>query len=316
VIGGVAAGPARAQDELPPTDTPDGGAATQPPPTGAAQPTPPPAPSGTTSATPPSGYQVPPPPPARSERYPSVALTEDRYLESAETRDLRIPSRIATRLRVLDRDFTALSARGGSSIVDGVLAIISGGLSITLGLIIAADSEDQNLPMFLYIIGGAAVARGVIDIAMTPDPSDPAIVFSHMPMGSVREVRARLNYGESALEELADETRLARLLDAGISIGAGAGFTTYYLAENDIAHAPVLDVFLLIGAAISIVSGVINLVSRSEAERRWEAYSDLRSRLRRERRDEVIRRRRSKPTAHLGIGGVPSGAGIVLRGQF
>ena len=292
--------PSTSSGELQPTAPPPAGSATvPPPPSGQAIPEPPSAPPSA-----PRQYATP------GARYPTVPDGEASALESAETRSLRIPSRVATRLRVLDRDFTALGARGGNGIVDGVLAIVSGGLSITIGLLVGDSS--RNLSNFLFIIGGAAVARGVIDLALTPDPSDAAIEFGHMPMGTVDEVKLRLRYGETALEDLADETRLARLLDAGVSIGAGVGFSTLFLVQNDLDAVEPLDWFLLIGAAISVVSGVINLVSRSEAERRWDAYSELRDRLRRERHEE----RASRLEAHVGATLIPGGAAVGVHGSF
>src|SRR5688572_24141128 len=92
-----------------------------------------------------AGGRTPRPPPdyptedggfVRGGRYPldpgSVALLE--------TQGFRISSRVATKLRVLDRNFAALAARGGSSIVDGILSIITGGLAITFAVIIDEEA--------------------------------------------------------------------------------------------------------------------------------------------------------------------------------
>jgi hypothetical protein len=64
---------------------------------------------------------------------------------------------------------------------------------------------------------------------------------------------------------------------------------------------------------------LINLLSRSEAERRWAAYEELRDRLRREQRQE--RRRRRNPAnggIQVGAGPLPDGQGgaAVIQGRF
>jgi hypothetical protein len=145
------------------------------------------------------------------------------------------------------------------------------------------------------------VARGIVDLTIMPNAQDAAIAFAHMPMTTVPEVRDRLRYGEHELESLADRTRHARVLDASISIGVGAAFVPLYLGPNDWKVNDAVDYFVLIGSAISVISGLINLLTRSEAERRWAAYRELRSRLIREHRERVRQRRlngvRSAPSS-------------------
>lgn len=278
----------------------------------------PPPPPGSTTApepgedTPPSSYDVPPPP--TEGRYPAAATraSDGAIAETAaETEGVRIPSRIATRLRVLDADLNVLSSRGSNGLVDGILSILSGGLSITLGFVI---NDDSPIATWLFLYGGANVARGILNIALAPDPSEHAIQFSHMPMGTVGEVKARLRYGEESLESLADRSRLVRILDASINIASGAAIVPLYFSQKDEGDPLVSDAFdtiVLIAAGISVISGVISLLTRTEAERRWAAYEGLRDRLVRERRDQ-LRRRRTAPT--VGAGPLPNGGGAVTVG--
>jgi len=248
----------------------------------------------------------PPPPPDRSPSAPDDGVTDhfgtfpeqdalglegpasDREsrrrrrgaLLDAETRGLQIPNHVATRLRILDRDLTSIAARSGGAVVDGVLSIVAGAVSISLGVVF----RNEPLAQFLYLVGGAAVARGVLGITLLPDAEEPAIRFGHMPMTSVREVRARLAYGESALEYLAERARLARLLDGGLNLAVGVAIIPTWLGPNDFTLSGIEDYFVLIAAGISILSGVISLLSETDAERRWGAYRDLRDRLAAERR--------------------------------
>jgi len=220
-----------------------------------------------------------PPPPAESPPPPSYGESGERRYPSgggeASAEGVRVPSRVATRLRVLSDDFSALAGRGSSALVDGILSIVTGGLAVTLGILI----DDEFLSPYLYVYGGASVARGVIDIALVPNASDPAIAFSHMPMGTLGEVRTRLTFGEEELESLATRTRIARILDASISMAAGIAIVPLYLGPNDMKVSDAYGVFIIIGAGISVITGLINLLTRSEAERRWAAYEELDERL-------------------------------------
>lgn len=222
-------------------------------------------------ALPPSyeGVSVPPPPGAVPIYAPPAVggITGD-------SSDVHIPSSIATRLRALDADLQILAARGGGSIVDGVLSILTGGISITLGILL--NSAPSN---YLYVYGGVGVVRGVLSLSLMTNPSAAAIQYSHMSMGSTSEVRARLRYGETQLDSLADMARIGRIIDGSLNIAAGLAVIPIYLGPNNFEITSPFDYFVLIGAAISTVSGVITLFSSNEAERRQSAYHELRDRL-------------------------------------
>lgn len=201
---------------------------------------------------------------------------------------IRIPSRISTRLRSLDGNLQALSARGGSNVVTAVLALLTGGLSITLGAVRPNPVDEMSI--YLYVYGGIAAGRGVLELALKPNAQSAAITFQHMPMTSREEVRERLEFGERALEGLAQQSLIARVLDASLNLGAGVAVVPIFAAK-DFAIGDPLDYFVLIGAGVSIVSGIVTLASTSPAEQRWTAYRALRERLREERREELARER-------------------------
>lgn len=252
----------------------------------------------------PSAYEVPPPP--TGPRYPRAQAGEPRGLETRSSR-IDIPSRIATRLRVLDADLGALANRGGNGIVDGVLSMLSGALSITLGVLV----DEDLLRTYLFLWGGANVARGIIDLVVSPNASEPAIQYAHMPMDSPTEVRRRLEFGEDALHSLARRTRLARILDASINIAVGVAVVPLYLGPNDFEIQSPFDYFVLIGSGISVISGIINLATRSEAEKRWNAYDELRGRLSREHREQ-----RERASLRLGVAPLPRGGAATLDATF
>ncbi len=243
----------------------------------------------------PSLEEVPAPPgagaPVPDVRYPLPGSDDDVGEEPV----IRIPSRVTTRLRALDANLRALSARGGGNIVNAVLSMLTGGLAITLGAL--KDNPTDWMSIYLYVYGGASAVRGVLDLILTPNPSGAAITYQHMPMTSEAEVQDRLAYGEAQLESLAQQALVARILDASINMAAGAAVIPIYLAPNNFEIGNPLDYFILIGAGVSVVSGIVSLATNSAEEQRWDAYRRLRERLAEEHEEE--RRAGDEPTAAL-----------------
>ncbi|MDQ3035349.1 MAG: hypothetical protein M3Y87_23295 [Myxococcota bacterium] len=226
--------------------------------------------------------EVPAPPGSEAGvRYPGQAPSRARPAMTTDA-GVRIPSGMATRLRALDSDFQVLAARGGGSIVDGILGILTGGLSITVGILLInepAGAGGLNMSPYLFTYGGASAVRGILSLVLMTNPSGPAIAFAHMPMTTMDEVRARLDYGERELAGLADRSRISRILDGSLNVAVGLAIIPIYLGPNNFEIRATFDWFVLIGAGISAISGVITLLSSTEAERRWSAYEELRDRL-------------------------------------
>jgi len=244
----------------------------------------------------PNNYAVPPPPPATATaRYPSApdlgpaaqapdGSEADSEVDAAP--QLRIPSHIATRLRVLSTDLNTLAARGSGGVTDGIFSIITGGVLVTLGVLFDSDAQLEFLAPQLYVFGASSIGRGLIDLIIVPNAYDAMLEFNHMPMTSVRLVKERLHFGEDSLEELSDRHRLARLLDGAISVGAGATLAGLTLSANSSVNSMVgsddrkiLLVMGLLGATTLAVGGLISLLTSSDEERRWEAYQRLKERL-------------------------------------
>jgi hypothetical protein len=238
------------------------------PPPPAAPPAPPEAYAGD------AGRQPAPPQGAADQGRPASA--EVSMTESGEP----IPGRIATRLRVLDNSLTILARWGTTGVVDGILSLLGGGLSITMGAITNDGSPDrQRFARYLYLWGSGQIARGILKFALPLRADDVAIEYQHMPMANPAEVRDRLLFGERALERLARRARTARLLDASINTGVGALAIPMYLAPADFEIRSGNDYFVIIAAGISLITGVVGFILRTDAERRWSAYKKLRDRL-------------------------------------
>lgn len=217
-----------------------------------------------------------------------------------------VPGPIGTRLSALDANLFALGQRGGNAIVDGVLSTIAGGLLLTVGVL----ADDRRLSTYFYLWGGSSLARGLVHFTLRPNASDAAIEFAHMPMNTREEVEARLLFGEAALERLARKARAARLVDGTLSLGVGIAVLPLYFAPNGFRFETGLDYFAIIGSGLSIVSGILSLAIRSEAERRWRAYRLL--------RDRLLAAENATPRVRLEAGAMPlpGGGGLVLGGRF
>jgi hypothetical protein len=263
--------------------------------------------------------QVPPPPPTAYDpavRYPTAGggTARPEPYRVADSPDLALPSRVATRLRVLDSSLQALAARGGSGVVDGVLSIV-GGATLT-GIGIWQYDESRSLGGYLLLWGSSNVIRGIVTLALNPRPARDHIAFTAMPMATMDEVMARLTFGENALETLARRSKVVRVLDASLNMAAGIAFIPMYLAPNDFKIVDPFDYFILIGSGISVLSGVISLFTRSDAERRWDAYQDLRDRLVREGGDVATREPEGFRVRGAGVAPLRDGAALTLDATF
>lgn len=200
----------------------------------------------------------------------------------ADSPDVHIGTSVATRLRALDADLQILAARGGGNILDGVLMLVSTAATVTWGVLLDTGSPpgtQSYAAIYLYLYAGASATRAVLSFALMTNPSGPAIRYSHMPMGTMGEVRERLRYGELQLDALADQSRIQRILDGSINLAVGLAVIPAYLGPNNFQVPNAADWFVLVLAGVSTVMGVVTLVSTTEAERRQSAYHELRDRV-------------------------------------
>ena len=240
--------------------------------------TPPPPADGAAPDAAPDAAIPPPPAPAAGYGTPVYPGPSGEAPGFVVAEGVRLPSNLATRLRVIDSSLSVLAARGGNRIVDGVLSMVSGGVSIGLG-IYARHIEEVEIARYAFVMGSVYLAGGIIDLALTPNPRTQAIQFSHMPMRTLEEAEARLAYGERALENLARRSRQVRVIDASLSIASGIAVAPLFLHPKDYEFTDPLDYFIIVAAGISVITGIINLATRSDAERRWDAYEELGERL-------------------------------------
>lgn len=214
---------------------------------------------------------IPPPPPTGA--YGAALGTSDR---------LRIPSTIATRLRALEGDLSALAQRGSGYIVDGVVQLLSSGISIAVGVLFLTASSSptgDQMAAYLFSVSGVGVARGLLTLLLPVTPSESAVAYLHpTPMTSYREVRERLRAREDELHGLADAAMVGRVVDGSLGLASAAAMIPLFAVFGFNERDPYSYIMLLL-AGVSAVTGTITLFSTSDAERRWSSYTELRDRL-------------------------------------
>ncbi|MCA9600419.1 MAG: hypothetical protein KC417_00255, partial [Myxococcales bacterium] len=259
-----------------------------------------------------------PVPPAYSAYGPGGASPARSPYASGVDGAFSLDPETGARLRVLASDLNAVAARSDNGILSGVLSITTGALTITMGILFAEYSnvEDASfLATYLYVFGGTSIARGIMELILKPDYREPALRYAHMPMRTPNEAAARLKYGEYALEDLADRSRAARLVDGSLSLAAGLAVLPVYLVPRDF-EVDTIGVFVIIGASISIVTGLVTLFLTSEAEDRWDAYQELDEELRTGPAAEAALRKKHAFSIDVAAVPLPSGAALGLSGKF
>lgn len=285
---------------------------------------------GEALAAPRPDQPVPPPPPAEAppppEGYaggapdaspsPSAADSDTAAPSPGSDGHLAVPDAIATRLRALDSNLSMLARRGSSGVVEGVLSVLAGGLSITMGAVLNDGHADgRRFARYLYLWGSAQVTRGILSFVLPIRADDVAIHFQHMPMGTRQEIRDRLLFGEETLERLARRARTSRLLDASINTAVGLLAVPLYLAPADFEIRSGNDYFVIVASGVSLITGVIGFILKSEAERRWSAYTKLRQRLEAQGTEAADEEAPPDPDQARGfrwnVGGAPMRGGFV-----
>jgi hypothetical protein len=184
-----------------------------------------------------------------------------------------IPSSIARRLRILSTSLDGLALRGGSNIGDGITSLVSSGVGFAFGAL-AKKHGDTRTAKYLFVFGSVGIAQAGLAFAR-PRATGYASRFSVMPMTTDEEVIARLEYGEDSLHHLARVHRALRFTDASLAIGASLGTLPLLLGNDGFDSGDEWDWVIIVSAGLSATMGIVSLIQRSDAERRWHTYCEL-----------------------------------------
>ncbi len=216
---------------------------------------------------------------------------------------------VARRLRALDATWSVLGAQG-VSYTNSVLSLILGAAQVVIGGVLyeVGGSFELFAPIFI-VTGGVQVARTIIvDFILRPNPQPIGLEYLSMPGATEDQRLARLRYGEAQLEALAERSAIIRYVDSGINLAGAVGLVAAYfgIRPSGVDFDPV-ELIFFIGPAVSTVIAVMNLFGQSSAERRWEAYQEMRERMGDDSHVEIT------PTLQID----PRGGGLAgLQGRF
>jgi hypothetical protein len=102
------------------------------------------------------------------------------------------------------------------------------------------------------------------------------------------------------------------MIDGSLLAGAGVLAVPLLLIRDDFGFDAALDYFVVAGAGVSLLVGVATLLMPTEAEKRYDAYLDLRERIKR-RRQKARRRGRAALRLRTGLCPTPGGAALLVR---
>jgi hypothetical protein len=222
---------------------------------------------------------LPPPPPASTTAAPAPrTVTAAQALTPGAAWTLTPPStrRALTRerLRLLNQSLLGLPERSRSGrITEGVINLALGGGLFALGFLLDADSPGASpLRTLLWFQGGYSALNGAVGLAWTPARERLPPVYAAMPVRTGAQRRARLEYGEQALDDMARDSRLRRtLLGVGSAVlGLGTLGILYrdQIFDNEPMPEPTEFNYLMIGLSlVNVAANVITVFSQTEEER-------------------------------------------------
>ncbi len=229
---------------------------------------------------PPSEVLPPPPPAATIATAPSLppAVSATAVLSAGAAWSLTPPTtqRALTRerLRLLNQSLLGLPERSRSGrITEGIINLALGGGLFALGFLFSSDTDGASpLRTLLWFQGGYSALNGAVGLAWTPARERLPPVYGAMPVRTGAQRRARLAYGEEALDGMARDSRLRRTL-TGIGsavLGLGTLGILYrdQIFDNAAMPAPTEFNYLIIGLSlVSVAANVITVFSQTEEER-------------------------------------------------
>lgn len=212
-----------------------------------------------------TGPAVPPPPPGVLA--PTAA-------------DDDVPSRrgslLRARLRLLNTTLLPLAERSRRQrIIDSVISIGMGAGIGALGFLVPA-SPGNDLRPYIWVAGGSSMLSGVINLMWVPARETLSSQFEAMPIQTAQQRRARVRFGEQALEEIAADGARRRTLGAiaGALVSVGTLAAIYHQPLFSGTPYPwgVQDAIIIGFTGLSALQSLLQLLGRSDDERLRDEY--------------------------------------------
>lgn len=245
------------------------------------------------------------------------AATQEIPSSTRETGKPRIPQHVTVRLRAISINLKELArhaARNDSEVVNAIFAFAVGGACVTAGVLFNEKMSEYSYPF--YLLGGANILRGSLILALSPDFTEPSLQYEYMPTRTIAKVKSKLIYGTQSFQSLADRSFWLRVLDSTINIGAGAAAIPLFLYRDPHKFDRALDYFVVTGAGVSVLAGIVGLLTRTEAEKRWSAYEEFQDKLKRDWRQRQQSENNSRLEINFVASPVPGGYLALLQDRF
>lgn len=192
------------------------------------------------------------------------------------------------RLRLLDASFAGLAARSSSQrILDGIVAIGAGAVMAGSTFVIPATTGGTDIRLWLWATSGYLGLQGIVNLAWAPARERMAREYEALPVATAAQRRARMRFGEHALDEIAADGQRRRILAGIANIAATGGLLTVAYSDAIFNGAPhtfsLTDAVVLTYGGVAVILHVVQMLSQSEEERLRNAYFQQLQMLRAER---------------------------------
>jgi hypothetical protein len=222
-----------------------------------------------------SGLSAPKPSAPRSTVIvvPEAPLTGARVEEDDPS--VYVGSDRARELRFLKSSLAQLAYEESNSVVDGLLHTMMGGIWIGFGA--GLNDLDPSIRAYYFVQGSSMLARATLSFAIRPNARRASLEMDTMSSRNPAEADARIAFGAAALKKLAKQHRIKRLLGSSLSIAAGIIPLPFALNSGISSISGGWSIIVFVGAGIDIITGIIGLAIRTEAEKRHRAYEQIRA---------------------------------------
>jgi len=221
----------------------------------------------------------------------SALATQTVQPALATTGALPAPRRVSltrARLRLLDASFAGLAARSSSQrILDGIVALGAGAVMAGSTFVIPATTGGTDLRLWLWATSGYLGLQGIVNLVWAPARERMSREYEAMPVATAAQRRARMRFGERALDEIAADGQRRRILAGIANIAATGGLLTVAYSDaifNGTPHTfSLTDAVVLTYGGVAVILHVVQMLSQSEEERLRNAYFQQLQMLRAER---------------------------------
>ncbi len=190
---------------------------------------------------------------------------------------------------MLDTSFAGLAGRSsGQRVLDGIISIGAGGVMFGSSFLIPPVAGVADLRPWLWATSGYLALQGIVNLAWAPARERLSREYEALPQGTAAQRRARMRFGERALDDMAADGHRRRIL-GGIAniVATGALLAVPYhdTILNGTPHTLSLtDAVVLTYGGVAVILHVVQMFSQSEEERLRNSYFQQLELMRAERR--------------------------------